>query len=78
MEFDASAARLYTYGQTPNNIAYCGPYLVTNFTSKNIIVFSANETYWNKDNINIEDAYGHTRMVQIHLKIYNDLEISYR
>lgn len=52
-DFDKSAAD-YTYGQTPDNIAYCGPYLVTNFTSKNIIVFSANESYWNKDNINIK------------------------
>ena len=73
MEFDASAAD-YTYGQTPNNIAYCGPYLVTNFTSKNIIVFSANETYWNKDNINIKTLTWPYEDGSDTLKIYNDLK----
>lgn len=47
------SAETYTYGTTPNNIAYCGPYVVTNFTSENTIVFQANESYWNADNINI-------------------------
>ena len=52
-EYDTSAAD-YTYGKTPDNIAYCGPYLVTNATEKNTIVFGLNESYWNKDNINIK------------------------
>ena len=52
-EYDTSAAD-YTYGKTPDNIAYCGPYLVTNATEKNTIVFGSNESYWNKDNINIK------------------------
>lgn len=43
----------YTYGKTPDSIAYCGPYLVTNATAENTIVFDANPTYWNKDNINV-------------------------
>ena len=51
-DYDPSA-ETYTYGTTPNNIAYCGPYVVTNFTSENTIVFQANESYWNADNINI-------------------------
>ena len=42
------------YGQTVNDIAYCGPYLVSNFTSENTIVFTANPAYWNKDNITIK------------------------
>lgn len=42
------------YGQTVNDIAYCGPYTVTNHTAENTIVFQANPTYWNKDNITIE------------------------
>ena len=41
------------YGQTVNDIAYCGPYTVTNHTANNTIVFKANPTYWNKDNITI-------------------------
>ena len=51
-DYDPSV-ETYTYGTTPNNIAYCGPYVVTNFTSENTIVFQANESYWNADNINI-------------------------
>ena len=52
-EYDSSASD-YTYGKDPNSIAYCGPYLVTNATAKNTIVFQANDSYWNKDNINIK------------------------
>lgn len=42
------------YGRTVNDIAYCGPYTVTNHTAENTIVFQANPTYWNKDNITIK------------------------
>ena len=52
-DFDASAES-YKYGKTPDDIAYCGPYLVSNATAKNTIVFTANNSYWNKDNINIQ------------------------
>lgn len=52
-EFDSGAAD-YTYGKDPSSIAYNGPYLVTNATEKNTIVFKANESYWNKDNINVK------------------------
>lgn len=52
-EYDSGASD-YNYGKTPDNIAYCGPYLVTSSTEKNSIVFSANESYWNADNINIK------------------------
>lgn len=50
-DFD-SAAESYVYGSTPNNIAYCGPYLITSWTEKNSIVFNSNPTYWNPDNVN--------------------------
>ncbi len=43
-EYDPSAAS-YTYGKSPDQIAYCGPYLVTNATAENTIVFSANPHY---------------------------------
>lgn len=52
-EYDP-AAESYTYGRTPDDIAYCGPYLVTNATAKNTIVFKANPLYWNKDGINLK------------------------
>lgn len=50
----ASAADGYTYGTTPDKIAYCGPYLVKSYTASNSVVFEANPQYWNKDNINIK------------------------
>ena len=64
----------YTYGKTANDIAYCGPYLVTNHTEKNVIRFEANPTYWNKDNINIKTiVWGFNDGSDV-LKAYNDMK----
>lgn len=52
-EYDSSAAD-YQYGKDSNSIAYCGPYLVTNATAKNTIVFKLSDSYWNKDSVNIK------------------------
>lgn len=52
LEFDDSADT-YTYGKSPDNIAYCGAFLVTNATEKNAIIFKQNESYWNVDAMNI-------------------------
>lgn len=70
-DFDNSAAS-YTYGKTPSDIAYCGPYLVSNFTSENTIVFAANPAYWNKDNITIKTLTWLYNDGQDALKAYND------
>ena len=70
-DFDNSAAS-YTYGKTPSDIAYCGPYLVSNFTSENTIVFTANPAYWNKDNITIKTLTWLYNDGQDALKDYND------
>lgn len=51
-EYDNAAAS-YTYGKTKDDIAYCGPFTVTNATAENTIVFKQNPTYWNKDAMNI-------------------------
>ena len=40
------------YGTSPSTIAYCGPYLVTNFTPQNITAYAANPSYWNADAVN--------------------------
>ena len=53
VEYDTTAAD-YKYGIDSDHIAYCGPYLVTNHTDQNTIVFSANPAYWNKDGITIK------------------------
>lgn len=52
-EFDSSSTT-YNYGKTPDNIAYCGAYLITSFTPNNSIVFEANESYWNADAVKIK------------------------
>ncbi len=39
------------FGKTPANIAYCGPYLITNYTAQNVTRYEANPTYWNPDAI---------------------------
>lgn len=43
------------YGTGPNNIAYCGAYLVTNYTPQNIWSYKANPTYWNADKVNVQN-----------------------
>lgn len=53
-DFDASAST-YNYGKTPANIAYCGPFLVTNFTAQNVTSYKANPEYWNADAMNIQN-----------------------
>jgi len=52
-EFD-SAAEDYNYGKTPDNIAYCGPYVVSSITAENSIVFEANPAYWNAENVTLK------------------------
>ena len=52
-DYDASASD-YTYGLTPDDIAYCGAYLVSNLTDESTLTFSANPTYWNAENVNIK------------------------
>ena len=51
-EYAADAAD-YDYGKGVDKIAYCGPFLVTNWTEKNTIVYEPNPTYWNPDELNV-------------------------
>ena len=52
-EYDATAES-YKYGKGPDSIAYCGPFLITNFTSNNTIAMVTNESYWNVAGNNIK------------------------
>lgn len=70
-EFD-STAQSYSYGRTPDNIAYCGPYLVANNTPENTIVFRANPAYRNADEINIRTLTWNYNDGKDALKGYND------
>ena len=47
-------SRSYYQSQGGKFGADCGPYLVTNATAKNTIVFKLSDSYWNKDNVNIK------------------------
>lgn len=49
-DYDPTAAS-YTYGKAPENIAYNGPYLLTSYTNHNSLIYKANESYWNPDNV---------------------------
>ena len=69
--YDAEAT--IAYGTDPDHIAYCGPYVVTNCTAENTIVFKANESYWNKDNINIKTITWLFNDGQDATKSYNDM-----
>ncbi len=51
-EFEESGAG--SYGTSPDTIAYCGPYLITNYTPNSTIVFSQNESYYAPEKINIK------------------------
>ncbi|MBR0235806.1 MAG: peptide ABC transporter substrate-binding protein [Clostridia bacterium] len=42
------------YGTDPSHILYCGPYIVTEFTSGNKIEYTLNENYWAKDSVNLK------------------------
>ena len=65
-------AETYLYGKGPDSIAYCGPYVITSFTSNNTIVCEANTSYWNKDNINLKSfTYMYTDGTD-HQKMYDD------
>ena len=52
-EYDATA-ETYKYAKGPDSIAYCGPFLITNFTSNNTIAMVTNESYWNVAGNNIK------------------------
>lgn len=73
MDYDPSAAD-YLYGTDPDHIAYCGPYLVTNATANNTIVFSANPSYWNADKINIHTITWLYNDGSDVMKSYNDFK----
>ncbi len=64
----------YTYGNTSNDIAYCGPYLVTNATAENTIVFEANPSYWNKDNIRLKKVVWKFNDDKDPTKAYSDVK----
>ena len=72
-EFNASAID-YTYGRNKDSIAYCGPYLVSNATAENTIVYKANPAYWNAENVNIKTITWLFNNGQDVMKPYQDMK----
>ena len=60
------------YGKDEAHILYCGPYLVENHTKDNKIVFKANPSYWNKDNVRIKTLSWNYNDGKDVTKSYND------
>ncbi|MBP2621349.1 peptide ABC transporter substrate-binding protein [Streptococcus panodentis] len=40
----------------PSGLLYNGPYILKAYTSKSVIEYSKNQSYWDKDNVEIEDV----------------------
>ncbi len=60
------------FGKTPSNIAYCGPYLITEFTAQNTTRYAANPTYWNAEAVNTPNlVYSYNDGSDV-LRDYND------
>ena len=67
-----NTAETYLYGKGPDSIAYCGPYVITSFTSNNSIVLEANTSYWNAEGNNLKSfSYMYTDGTD-HQKMYDD------
>lgn len=60
------------YGTSPENIAYCGPYRITSYTPTNSIVFEANDSYWNRDAMNVTKITWYYQDGNDPLKPYDD------
>lgn len=61
------------YGTSPSTIAYCGPYLITNYTQQNITSYKANPEYWNADAVNVSTVNAYYTDGTDTLRVYNDV-----
>ena len=62
----------YKYGMGPDSIAYNGAFLVTNYADNNIVAFTANESYWNADDNNLNKMTFLYTDGSDHQKMYDD------
>lgn len=60
------------YGTTPANIAYCGAYLVKNFTEKNVTSYVANPSYWDADSVQTHNINIYFNDGSDPLRMYNE------
>ena len=71
-EFGFANGNAGTYGTDKDHIAYCGPYLISSVVSKNTVTFTKNESYWNKDNINLDTITWIYNSGEIATQAYDD------
>lgn len=62
------------YGTGPDTIAYCGAFLVTNYTPQNIWSYKANPSYWNADKMNVHTVNIYYNDGTDVLRAYNDVK----
>lgn len=70
----AKDSAAYTYGTSPDTIAYNGPYRVTSFTEKNTIVFTANEAYYAPERLGVHTITWKFNDNTDATKSYNDMK----
>ncbi len=61
-----------SYGTSPSTIAYCGAYLVTNYTAKNICSYKANPAYFAADVVNTPNLNLIYNDGSDTMRVYND------
>jgi oligopeptide transport system substrate-binding protein len=54
-DFLTSKGKDFGNVSSPSNLLYNGPYVLANFTSKSVLEMTANESYWDKKNVHIQD-----------------------
>ena len=50
------------FALSPDNMLYCGPYVITDYDPAVGVTFAKNDNYWDKDNVAIED--GQVRVIK--------------
>ena len=71
---EAKEKATYTYGTGPDTIAYNGPFLITSFTEKNTMVFSANPTYYAPEKMGVHSLVWKFDDGTDATKTYNDMK----
>ncbi len=60
------------YGTTPETIAYCGPFIITNYTAQNMLSYAPNPEFWNPDALNVHAINYYYNDGTDVLRTYND------
>ena len=64
----------YLYGTKPEYIAYCGPYTVASNTAESEITFAKNASYWNAENVTVNNIVWKFNDGKVVTKAYEDMK----